>query len=162
MYPTHNLCNMHRYLVSKRTPIFALISPCIPELELSGQLYTPSFCTCNLPQWLPRWMDVGSIHGRREQTCIPSSSTELMGMNWFIFSAKIIDSAPFPSALVAESIRFHKVSDSRLTLRDLYDWINWSDSNIPKKINGIESFPKKNQQIYWVNWLIWLNHLSHS
>ena len=42
----------------------------------------------------------------------------------------------------------------------------------PKKINKIDRFPKnvqrnrwfspKSQHIYWVDWLIWLNHSSHS
>ena len=34
--------------------------------SLAANFYTPSLCTCHVPQWLPRWMGVGSIHGRRD------------------------------------------------------------------------------------------------
>ena len=68
MYPTHDLCNMHRGLVSKHTPNFVTISPSIPELKLRANFDTRSHCTCHVPQWLPRWIDPGSIHGRQTVT----------------------------------------------------------------------------------------------
>ena len=41
--------------------------------------------------------------------------------------------------------------------------LNNEIERFPKKVNEIEDFAKKvNIGIYWVDWLIWLNHLSHS
>ena len=60
------------------------------------------------------------------QTCIPINLIELIDMNWFIFSVKLIESIQFlfqASWLVIELIRFHGVGD--------------------KKVNEIEGFPKK-------------------
>ena len=34
--------------------------------SLAANFYTPSLCTCHVPQWLPIWMGVGSIHCRRD------------------------------------------------------------------------------------------------
>ena len=36
--PIHDLCNMHRYLISKHTPNLVTIGQAIAELQLSGQL----------------------------------------------------------------------------------------------------------------------------
>ena len=66
MYPTHELCKMHHGLVTKHTPNFVTIGLSIPELSLAANFYIPSLSTCQVPQWLPRWMGVGSIHGRRD------------------------------------------------------------------------------------------------
>ena len=102
------------------------------------------------------------------------------------FSEKLTESIQFlfVSWLVTESIRFHKV--------DGWVDLIWGPGmiesieliqNIPKKVNEIERFPEKDQRkrtfsqkgqrnkryskkvnipICWVDWLIWLNHLSHS
>ena len=64
MYPIHGLCNMHRGLVSNHTTNLVTISQSIPELQLRGQFLHP--LTSHVPQWLPRWMGVGSIHGKRD------------------------------------------------------------------------------------------------
>ena len=64
MYATHDLCNMHRDLASKHKPNLVTIGISIPELKLSSQFLHP--LTLHVPQWLPRWMGVGSIHGRRD------------------------------------------------------------------------------------------------
>ena len=112
-------------------------------------------------------------HLSEEQTCIPINSTELVDLNRFLLSAKLIELIQFlfqVSWLVTESICFLKVGD----------WVDWLwgtgiiDSielmqNIPKKVNEIPKkgqrngrLSKKGQNIYWTDWLIWLNHLSHS
>ena len=65
MYPTHDLYNKHRGLVSTHTHEILSVSA-YPFLcqSLVANFYTPSLCTCHVLQWLPRWMGVGSIHGR--------------------------------------------------------------------------------------------------
>ena len=42
MYPTHDLLNMHRWLVSKHIPNLVTIGPAIPGLLLSDQFWHPS------------------------------------------------------------------------------------------------------------------------
>ena len=49
---------------------------------------------------------------------------------------------------------------SRLTLSDWYGWINSTASRNEGQRN--RRFYEKGQHIYWVDWLIWLNHLSYS
>ena len=112
--------------------------------------------------------------GVPNRTCIPIYSTELINLNRFIFSAKLIELIHFlfwVSWLVTVSIRFHKVSD----------WVDWLCGtgmiesieliqNIPrsstksdilqKKVKEIDSCPKK-VNIYieltdWFDWSIWV------
>ena len=60
MYSTHDLGNMHRCLVSKRTPNLATIGRAIPELQLSGQFWHPSRGTRCPPRWPPpKWAKFG-------------------------------------------------------------------------------------------------------
>ena len=61
---------------------------------------------------------------------------------------------------------------SRLILSDWHDWLNSNDSKNARKRstkskfskNGQRNrrFPKKRSTVYWVDWLIWLKHLSYS
>ena len=36
-----------------------------PSYRLAANFDALSLCTCHVPQWLPRWMGVGSIHDRK-------------------------------------------------------------------------------------------------
>ena len=40
MYPVHDLCIMHRYLVSKHTPNLVIIGPVIPSYSLAADYDT--------------------------------------------------------------------------------------------------------------------------
>ena len=66
MYPTQDLCNMHRGWSLNIHQILSLSAYPFPSYSLAANFYSPSLCTCHMPQWLPRWTGVGSIHGRRD------------------------------------------------------------------------------------------------
>ena len=81
-----------------------------------------------------------------KQTCMPINSIELIDLNRFIFSAKLIELIQFllqASCSMIESIRFHKVGD----------WADllWASGVIEpiqliknaKRTNEIDGFPKK-------------------
>ena len=102
-----------------------------------------------------------------KQTCIPINSIELIDLNRFMFSAKLIDLIQFlfqVSWLVIESICFHNVGD----------WVDWLWNTklkiFQEKVNKIlswmiyliELFDNSCEFVepvhtYLVTWLNWLN-----
>ena len=56
MYPpTHDLCIMHRYLISKHMPNLVTMGWIISELKPSGQFWHPLRGTRYVREWPPKW-----------------------------------------------------------------------------------------------------------
>ena len=66
MYPTHDLLTCIASWSLNTHQIWSQSAFSFLIYSLMAKFYTPSLCTCHVPQWLPRWMGVGSIHGRRD------------------------------------------------------------------------------------------------
>ena len=57
--------------------------------SLAANFYTPSLCSCHVPQWLPRRMGVGSIHGKKD---VATHQRRLFQSNLWLQRYKLVKS----------------------------------------------------------------------